>query len=225
MRVSVVVPVREEEKRVAEDLRALSLREEFHEVVVSARDCPREFWEILRGVPRLRRVFPPLAGRGPQMNAGAAAAEGDVLLFLHADTHLEPGAARAVCEALRDPRTAGGAFRLGILHRGLRYRLKEWGANLRSRLLGLPFGDQAFFVRRAAFRAAGGFPDWPLFEDVGFLRRIRPLGAWRLLSARAWTSPRRWEAQGYLRATAKSWALLALYAAGVPPARLARWYS
>ncbi|MEW6325906.1 MAG: TIGR04283 family arsenosugar biosynthesis glycosyltransferase, partial [Nitrospirota bacterium] len=162
-------------------------------------------------------------GRAAQMNAGAAEARGAILLFLHADTLLEPSALDAARRALNDG-AAGGAFRLRIASERPWLRVVAWGANVRSRYLGLPYGDQALFVRRDAFEAVGGFPAWPLMEDVEFIRRLWRKGRVALLNEAVLTSARRWEREGAVWTTVRNWLLLAGFWVGVSPGRLAQWY-
>jgi rSAM/selenodomain-associated transferase 2 len=170
------------------------------------------------------RVVTGAVGRGPQMNAGAAAAGGSVLLFLHADTALPARAPERIAAALADPAVVGGAFRLGIASDDRFLKLVAGAANLRTRLTGVFYGDQAPFVRRAAFDALGGFPPFPVMEDVAFGRRLKRLGRVVLLEAPVATSARRWERENPLFTTARNTALLSLFLLGVSPRRLARWY-
>lgn len=158
------------------------------------------------------------------MNFGAAAAKGDVFLFLHADTALEKGALEEMAEKMRGPRYGGGAFQVKFDQPSFRYRIKEWGANLRSRFLGLPYGDQGYFVRRDLFERLGGFKKWPLFEDVDLFDRLKKKGPWVLLDSHAITSARRWERQGYWKATFKNLLWVLLYKLGVSPRWLAKHY-
>ena len=181
-----------------------------------------------RGAARLRaHVIDAPTGRGAQLNAGAEGATGQVLVFLHADTRLEPGCAAAIDQALADPRVAGGCCRFAVdppAGRDPRYRLLEAGVNLRTRLFRTATGDQVIFARRDAFRAAGGFPEVPLFEDVGLARRLRSVGRFRVARTRAFTSRRRWERRGFWRTVFWHWALRLGHAVGISPRRLARWY-
>ena len=163
-------------------------------------------------------------GRARQLNAGAVAASGDYLLFLHADTRLPAGAFADAAEAL-SAGAAAGAFSLAIRSKNPWLRLIAAGATLRSRLLSLPYGDQAQFLRRDLFCALGGFPDIPIMEDVALMRAVsRAGGRIAVLPRRVTTSARRWEAEGILRTTARNLALLTLYGLGMPPDRLARHY-
>ena len=159
------------------------------------------------------RVTSP-AGRGTQMNAGAAVASGDILLFLHADTVLPHGWPGMVRSALKGGVVAG-AFALGIDSPRFALKLVAVFANLRTRLERVPYGDQAPFIDAAYFRSLGGFADIPIMEDVELFRRIRRLGGRiRLLPARVLTSPRRWERDGVLRRTLSNWRLRLRYALG-----------
>jgi rSAM/selenodomain-associated transferase 2 len=218
--ISVVVPTLNEAAVLGRTLAGLPPG--FSEVVVADGGSTDATAEIARAHGARVTVGPP--GRGPQLNAGAAAAQGAVLLFLHADTALPPDAAGRIAAALADPGVVGGAFRLGIDSADPRLGCIARAANLRTRLTGVAYGDQAVFVRRTAFVAAGGFPEVPIMEDVALGRALKRLGRVVLLPARVRTSARRWEREGVLRTTLRNAALISLYLLGVPPARLARWY-
>ena len=170
------------------------------------------------------RVVRSAPGRALQMQAGYRAARGDVLLFLHADTRLDPGWRERLLEALSDPRVGGGAFRLRFDSRRRFYRVLERGVALRVRLLGLPYGDQALFVRRRCLEAAGGIPPVPIFEDLDLARAIRRCGKLVQVPLCARTSTRRYERNGPLRQVGRNGLALAGYALGLDRERLARWY-
>ena len=163
-------------------------------------------------------------GRGRQMNAGAAAAGGRWLIFLHADARLEPGWLPAIRAADRQPDIAGGAFRLALASSRWWARLLERGVALRTRLLRLPYGDQAIFVRRDVFNGLGGYRPLPLMEDVDLVRRLWEVGRLRFPAVRVRVSARRWERDGWFRRTMTNLWLLARYLCGVPPYQLARAY-
>ncbi len=170
------------------------------------------------------RVMSAAAGRSRQMNAGAAAAEGELLLFLHADTRLPPGWDRAVRRSLAAPGVAGGAFRLGIHAQGVSLRLIEVAANFRSQVLQLPYGDQGLFVRRRLFHRLGGFADIPIMEDFDLVHRLRRKGRIVTVNQAVLTSARRWLRLGVLRTWLINQAVVVAFYAGVPPVRLAAWY-
>jgi rSAM/selenodomain-associated transferase 2 len=161
-------------------------------------------------------------GRGAQLAAGARAAGGEWLVFLHADTRLEAGWA----DALRTlpPRVVGGAFRFALDPSRPAYRWLEAGVALRCRLFRLPYGDQGLFARREAYSRIGGFRPLPLMEDVDFVRRLRRAGPLAFPAVRAFTSARRFERRGMLATSLRNLWLLGLYSAGQTPARLARLY-
>ena len=163
-------------------------------------------------------------GRAVQQNAGAAAATGDILLFLHADTWLPPAALTLVQQALGDPDVAVGAFSLSLRSATPAERLIAAGANLRSRLFNLPYGDQALFMRRQTFEALGGFRELPVMEDYDLVRRARSLGRIVTLPQKVETSTRRWRHLGAPRTTLINQAMLAGWHLGIAPEHLARFY-
>jgi rSAM/selenodomain-associated transferase 2 len=170
------------------------------------------------------RVLLAPRGRGAQLRIGAAAANAPLLCFLHADVRLDPPALRQL-ERLAESQPAGAyAFRLAIERAGLAYRIVEWGANVRSRWGGLPYGDQGLLVRREDYDAAGGYPPVPLMEDVALVRALHRTTRIRILPAAVRASARRWEQDGAIRRTWANWRLLLAFLRGVPPERLALRY-
>ena len=217
-RLSIVIPALNEAAGIRRALQALApLRRRGHEVIVvdgGSND----------GTPQLAaelcdRLVVSTPGRARQMNAGARAARGAILLFLHADTSLPPLADRAVTDALAGK--LWGRFDVRIEGRHRLLAVIAWSMNLRSRLSGIATGDQAIFVRRAAFP---GFPEIPLMEDIAFSKAMKRRGAPACLRLRVRTSGRRWEARGVLRTVLLMWRLRLEYALGADPARLARRY-
>jgi rSAM/selenodomain-associated transferase 2 len=219
--LSIVVPVRNEAAIIDEFLRHLRGRTEGAELLVV--DGMSDDGTARRAAGHAR-VLTAAPGRARQMNAGAAATTGDVLWFVHADSWVPEGALEMIRAALADPHAAGGCFRLEIPHPRLVYRFNDRLGNLGVDLLGIACGDHGLFVRRALFERLGGYPDVPLLEDVELYRRARRWAKMRQLPAAIRTSPRRWERNGAWRTTALYSVILALYALGVPIARLDRIY-
>ena len=164
------------------------------------------------------------AGRGPQLNAGAAQARGERLLFLHADSWLDDGALLEVERRLDDGAIAAGVFRQRIEGERLAYRWIERAASLRSALLRCPYGDSGLFLRRSDFERIGGFPELPLCEDLAMATRLRRLGRVVVADARVHLSPRRWERHGVLKTTLLNWGIAGAFHLGVAPEKLYRIY-
>ncbi len=162
-------------------------------------------------------------GRAKQMNAGARAASGETLLFLHADTVLPEGFSKSVQAALDEPDIVAGAFRLGIAATGPVYRWIERRANRRALRRGMPYGDQCLFLKRCLFDQMGGFPEIPIMEDYEFMRRLNARGRVALLDETVTTSARRWQSAGPITLTLVHQAIIIGYRCGIPPIRLARW--
>ncbi|GAC1342860.1 MAG: TIGR04283 family arsenosugar biosynthesis glycosyltransferase [Myxococcales bacterium] len=223
MNISVVVPVLDEEARIGarlDELRSAG----FAEVIVVDGGSSDATVAVARACA-FAQVLSSARGRAAQMNAGARTARGEVLLFLHADVSLPAGAARLVADALEDPGAVAGAFRTWHVADGGPSRLGPLLhlADLRSRYTGLPYGDQALFVRRSAFERAGGFPEQPLMEDLELSRRLRRLGRIARVPACVRVSGRRFLAHPIRAALAANFFPL-LYRLGVPAATLRRLY-
>jgi rSAM/selenodomain-associated transferase 2 len=171
----------------------------------------------------IRKTAP--RGRGKQMNAGAAVAKGEILIFLHADTRLPDNALEKISQVLRDERYVGGAFDLKIDSDRLFLKYISARASLRSRLNRIPYGDQAIFIRKDYFDQIGRFRDIPLMEDVDLMRRIKKdRKKIYILSDKVLTSARRWERDGALYTTLRNQMFIALFYLGVNPCRLAKYY-
>lgn len=216
--LSVVVPTLNEQSTVGRllgDLRRLTAP---HEVIVVDGGSTDLTADVARAAGARLLLSEP--GRGVQLGAGAGAAQSPLLLFIHADVRLD-GEALALLEEIAVARPpCAMAFRLRIDATGFSYRLIEWGTNLRSRLLGLPYGDQGLVVRREDYIHAGGYPALPLMEDVALVRQLRRVTHVHLLDAAVKVSARRWEADGPLRRMLKNWVLMARFLSGTPPERL-----
>jgi rSAM/selenodomain-associated transferase 2 len=171
------------------------------------------------------RLISSAAGRAKQLNVGAAASTGDVLLFLHADSRLPDNAKHQMEEALRDPGVAGGRFDVRFDRPSIWGQVISTFMNVRSRISRISTGDQAIFVRRAVFQRLGGFTDIPIMEDIDFSARLKRTGHIAAIREPVITSFRRWERQGPLRTILLMWCLRFLYWVGVSPHRLARFYA
>ena len=216
---SVVIPTRNEADRIGATIR--SALQPGVEVIVADGGSTDATKEIASAAGA--RVIEAPRGRGPQLNAGAEVARGRILIFLHGDTLLPDNYLNAVRRSMTDRRVALGAFRLQIDHPGGFLRLVETAVRLRSTWLGLPYGDQAMFLRAETFRRLGGFAAIPLMEDVDLVARARKIGSIRIVSEAVITSGRRWEDAGGLRMTAINLTCLTGHHLGIPPDRLAGW--
>jgi len=217
--LSAVVPTLDEERAIAATLSALA--PEVDEVVVADGGSRDRTAEIARAAGAL--VVEGARGRGEQLNAGARAARGDLLWFVHADTRVAPGSGPAVRGAMAAG-ARGGAFEIRFDAPGWRYAFGGAVASSRSRWFGIFLGDQAPFVSRETFTSLGGFAAWPLFEDLDFSRRLRRLGGIAILEPPVTTSARRFQARGPLRGVFENWWLTLLFLSGVPPQRLVNRY-
>jgi rSAM/selenodomain-associated transferase 2 len=222
MKLSIVMPVLDEAAGIEAALQALApLRARGIEVIIADGGSSDGTAALAR--PLADRVITAPRGRAVQMNAGAAAAMGDVLMFLHADTRLPDDADRLVLDGLAGSAKVWGRFDVRIDGSGL-LALIGIMMNTRSRLTGIATGDQAMFMTRAAFDNAGGFPPIALMEDVALSARLKRTSKPLALRARVTTSGRRWRTQGMLRTVLLMWALRLRFFLGADPAKLARAY-
>jgi len=222
-RLSIIMPVLDEGDGIAGALDPLAeLRGLGVEVIVV--DGGSHDATVQRARLRADHVLLAPCGRALQMNAGAAKASGDVLLFLHADTRLPPEAERLVLDGLARSTRHWGRFDVTIEGRHPMLPVIAFTMNLRSRMTGIATGDQAIFVKRDAFQTAGGFAEIPLMEDVALSKRLKRTGRPLCLRERAITSGRRWETHGVFRTILLMWRLRLAYFFGADPAALARRY-
>ena len=223
-RLSVIIPTLDEAGGIVATLESLrELRRRGHEVIVADGGSSDATTALARGLAD--RIVCSPAGRAAQMNVGARAAAGDLLVFLHADSRLPQEADCVLAERLAATGAAWGRFDVRIAGAHPLLRLVERMMNLRSRLTHICTGDQGIFVRRAAFEAIGGYPNQALMEDIAISARLRRLSAPLCLRERCLTSARRWENDGVLRTILRMWWLRLQYACGAAPARLARDYA
>jgi rSAM/selenodomain-associated transferase 2 len=222
MRVSVVIPTLNEAANIAQTLSLVRQAGECELVVVDGGSNDNTC-EIAQRHADLALLAP--RGRATQMNAGARAATGEVLLFLHADTVLPSKFSELLRHALEDPTVIGGRFDVRLDASGWQFRMIETLMNMRSRLSRISTGDQAIFVRREMFLALGGFPELELMEDIEFSRRLKRAGKIACLRGQVLTSARRWRQDGVLRTILLMWMLRCAYFLGVPPQQLKAFYA
>ena len=221
--LSILVPVLNEADTIEAALRALApLRARGAEIIIC--DGGSADATMARAAMAGDLVIAGPRGRAAQMNAAAARANGDTLLFLHADTRLPDNADALMRDGLAESGRVWGRFDVLIEGDSPLLRLVAAMMNFRSRLTGIATGDQAIFARADAFRAAGGFPDIPLMEDIAFSARMKRLGPPLCLRARVATSGRRWKRHGVIRTILLMWRLRAAYFLGADPRDLAVRY-
>jgi rSAM/selenodomain-associated transferase 2 len=221
MKISVIIPTLNEESCVAETLQSLR-RQNPQEIIVVDGGSTDATQKIAASYAN--RVLEGPRGRAFQMNLGAAAATGDILLFLHADCSLEAKALTEASRCLKRRGVAAGCFTMAVQASGLLYRSIDFCASARVQLTGLVYGDQGLFLKRELFTALGGFPRIPLMEDVYFSKKLRHQGRIVVVKPRILVSPRRWQREGIVRQTLRNWSLLAESALGVSTQRLASYY-
>ncbi|KAF0191043.1 MAG: family 2 glycosyl transferase [Gammaproteobacteria bacterium] len=223
MKITVIMPCLNEAGIVEQSLsRVQGLRARGHEVILVDGGSSDQTIELAR--PLVDRIITTPRGRAVQMNAGASVADGDVLLFLHADTRLPAAADLLLTTALANTGRRWGRFDVRLSGSRPALRVVGFFMNWRSRLTGIATGDQAMFMTRKLFDAAGGFPDIPLMEDITLSRTLKRHSAPALIHTKVITSSRRWEQRGVLRTILMMWRLRLAYFFGASPQQLARLY-
>ena len=221
MKVSIIVPTLNEELVLENTLTHIQQLSP-HELIVSDGGSNDYTYRIADRFSH--RVITGSAGRALQMNAGANEATGDLLLFLHADSRIEPESYRKMLEYMKNPKWIGGAFTLCIESGKWSLKLIALLANIRSKYFGVAYGDQGFFVRKEVFNDMNGFSPIPICEDLDFYYRLRKKGSVILLKEKAHTSPRRWINEGIFFTTARNFFIAVLFGLGFPPHILTKWY-
>ncbi|PSB01765.1 TIGR04283 family arsenosugar biosynthesis glycosyltransferase [Merismopedia glauca] len=219
--ISVIIPVLNEAKNIKNILILLLDNPQIEIIVVDggSEDKTVEIVEEM-GV----KVVSAERGRAKQMNLGASVAQGDILLFLHADTQLPLGFEKLVIQALSQPQIVAGAFSLKIASKLWGIKLIEKMVNVRSQLFQLPYGDQAIFISQDWFQKVGGFPDLPIMEDFELIVRLKKLGKIAIVSTPVITSARRWEKLGVWKTTLINQQIIMAYFLGISPQKIALWY-
>ena len=222
MKLSIVIPTLNEAAHIGETLGRLKPCQAEVELWVVDGGSQDQTCAIAQNAGA--QVLETHQGRFAQLNLGAAQSTGDVLIFLHADTHLPPCFDQEIAEVLGQTGVIAGAFPLAIANAKGGLRWVAWGTNQRSRWLQLPYGDRALFMRQETFQSLGGFPDLPIMEDFELVRRLRQRGKIGLATSPVLTSDRRWRKLGVVATTIRNQLMLMGYFAGIPPQRLANWY-
>jgi rSAM/selenodomain-associated transferase 2 len=220
-KISIIIPVLNEAKNIASVLASTQPSKNVEVIVVdgSSQDDTVAIAQAC-GV----KVLSAPTGRANQMNVGAAAATGNILLFLHADTRLPAEFDKLVRTTLAQPGVIAGAFALRIDASLWSLRLIETGVNWRSRWLQMPYGDQAIFLTAEVFDQIGKFPEFPIMEDFEIMRRLRRCGRIAIIGEPILTSSRHWLQKGVCKTTLMNQIAIASYLLGTSPARIARWY-
>ena len=221
MKVSIVIPTLNESTVLAHTIATIQDSSP-HEILVGDGGSSDETLKIARHSGA--RVIQCKKGRANQMNAAAKEAEGDLLLFLHADTILEPAGYRKMCELMCRGDLVGGAFSLQLDSNKAFLRVISRLGSMRSRYFNLVYGDQAIFVRKDIFREIGGYPPLPICEDLTFFRTLKKAGRTVILDEKAYVSPRRWISEGATYTTFRNIVIAIMFLLGFPPKILARWY-
>ncbi|MCA1786369.1 MAG: TIGR04283 family arsenosugar biosynthesis glycosyltransferase [Desulfotignum sp.] len=226
MNISVIVPAFREAKTINAFIGSVQtvFPEPDNEIIVVDGN-PEGDTIAAVGLPQVKTACSE-KGRARQMNQGAAIANGEILLFVHADTFLPEDAPKLITNLLSEnPDLVGGAFSLGIDDDRLPLKIIEWSANLRSRLTRVPYGDQSIFLRKDDFDRMGGFREIPIMEDLELMTRIRKKGgSIHILEQKSVTSSRRWKKEGISICTLRNWLIRLLYHCGVSADRLAVLY-
>ncbi len=223
--ISIIIPILNEAPHIQTLLRALACLPEAAEIIVVDGGSTDGTLGLAQKCGAVRVLEFGRASRALQMNAGATAAGGEVLLFLHADVRLPLTALTAIQQALADEQVVGGCFAFGFPENVPRaWRVYAWGINLRTRWFQTATGDQALFVRRAVFEQLGGYRELPLMEDIELFKALQRAGRVALLPLPVIVSPRRWQQAGLVRTGLLMYALRFGYWLGISPARLKRFF-
>jgi rSAM/selenodomain-associated transferase 2 len=225
LKVSVIIPVYKEEKIINGLAGHIQKRSagKSPEIIVVDGDPEGSTVNAIkdRNVIKLKGD----KGRASQMNYGAKYATHSILFFLHADSYLPAGCFSAITEIMEKTDIAAGAFNLGIDSDSLWLKAIAKGATIRSRLTGIPYGDQGFFIKKEIFNKINGFSDLPLMEDIDIMQKLKKQNyKMKLINQKLITSPRRWEKQGIVYCSLRNVVLSGLFYLGVPAATLKKYY-
>ena len=218
--ITIIIPVYNEEKTIREVLGTLPYGDNIEVIIVDGGSNDRTV-EFAGRYPV--KVLESVKNRAVQMNKGAEAACGDILLFLHADCLLEQGSLDTIQSYLNDG-YIGGCLSQKIKSRKIVFRCIEASGNIRAKLFKIFYGDQAIFVSRDIFLKLSGFDSIPLFEDIIFSKKLKKTGKICVLNKKIYTSDRRWERQGIIKATLINWLITVGFIFGISHKKLKRLY-
>ncbi|MBU1196715.1 MAG: TIGR04283 family arsenosugar biosynthesis glycosyltransferase [Proteobacteria bacterium] len=225
MDISVIIPVLNEERNINRAIDAVFAQKFYGSIEIIVVDGHADATTLGRIKNKKVIQLNASAGRGTQMNAGAGAASGKVLLFLHCDTVLPMGALTAIHKTMAQSTIKAGAFDLSIDSPGRLFRMIEKSASLRSRITRIPYGDQAIFIEKNFFFKVGQYSPIPIMEDVDLMRKLKKnKGRIQILDLPVITSARRWKKEGLLYCTLRNWTLLTFFFLGVKPQTLVKLY-
>lgn len=217
--ISVIIPCLNEEAHIAKTIKSAQAGALEIIVVDGGSDSSADIARQLNCT-----VLPCQPGRAVQMNAGAQAASGETLLFLHSDTILPNGFAEQIDKTLQQSNTVCGAFKLHINQPGAAFRIIETSTNIRAKIFSMPYGDQAIFVNKSQFDSVGGYRNVPFLEDVMLIKAMRTRGKIAIIDHQVNTSGRRWKRDGVIQTTLTNRLIMLGFLLGVSPERLQHWY-
>jgi len=224
MKLSIIIPVLNEEKALPSCLKALKEGGPFlpeHEVIVADGGSTDKTCRIAK---EFAQVIQAPRGRAAQMNEGAKVAKGEWLFFLHADSQVTPKSCRKLAQIIQENKLIGGCFSQKIDHPNPVYAYLAWTGNVRARITKVFYGDQAIFVRKDIFDKLGGYPAIPIMEEVVFTRKLREVGPVAVQREKTISSPRRWEKLGILKTTLLYFKVCRGFAKGIAPEKLKEIY-
>jgi rSAM/selenodomain-associated transferase 2 len=219
--ISIIIPTLNEADNIQEAIISSQIGRNI-EIIIVDGGSKDETLSIAKSLDVKVIISPP--GRANQMNMGAMAANGEILLFLHADTRLPTNFAQMIRTTLAKPGIVAGAFTLRINAPNWGLRLVEFGVKWRSHLWQMPYGDQAIFITKEVFQNVGNFPEIPIMEDFALMKKLKTIGKISLLSKPVITSSRRWLKKGILQTTILNQIIIIAYLLGVSPQRIRNWY-
>ena len=221
MKISIIIPTLNEVKYIESTLTTIKDSQNVELIVVDGGSTDGTI-NLIKNLGISLIISPP--GRAIQMNTGALASTGDILLFLHADTRLPPKFDTMIRQTLLKPGVVAGAFSLKIDSELPSFRLVERGVSWRSQLWQMPYGDQAIFMRRVVFQAFGGFPNIQIMEDFQLICHLKCRGSIVTLKTPVVTSARRWLKMGVWQTTLINQVIIIAYSLGISPILIRKWY-